>query len=340
MPYHSLKIVQIIQETPDARSFVFDVPPDLAERFRYKAGQFLTFRVTHPEGEVARCYSLSSSPEIDARPKVTVKRVVGGRGSNWFNDALVEGATIEAMPPAGRFLLVDGGAPILLFAGGSGITPVLSLIKSALKTTQRRVRLFYANRDRPSIIFRAELETLALAHAGRLEVIHHLDAEHGLTSAAKIEAAMADGFDAGAAYLCGPGPFMTLVEDTLLKRGMAPERVIIERFEASANAAVPIPDDDDRVVPETITIRLEGKTHTVPYQKGQTILQAARAAGLSPNSACEEGFCASCAAKRVKGEIMLAANDIYTQEDLDNGWVLTCQGHAFGREVEINYDVV
>jgi len=340
MPYYPLKIAQIIQETPDARSFVFDIPQDVADRFRYKAGQFLTFRVTHPEGEVARCYSLSSSPETDARPKVTVKRVTGGRGSNWFNDALVEGATIEVMPPAGRFLLVDGGAPILLFAGGSGITPVLSLIKSALKTTQRRIRLFYANRDQPSIIFRAELEALLATHPGRIEVIHHLDAEHGLTTAAKIEAAMADGFDAGAAYLCGPGPFMTLVEDTLLKRGMARERVIIERFEASANSAVPIPDDDDKVIPASLTIRLEGKTYSVPYQKGQTILQAARAAGLSPNSACEEGFCASCAAKRLKGEVMLAANDIYTQEDLDNGWVLTCQAHAFGREVEINYDVV
>lgn len=340
MPYHPLKIIKIIQETPDARSFVFEVPPDLAERFRYKAGQFLTFRVAHPEGEVARCYSLSSSPETDSRPKVTVKRVAGGRGSNWFNDALVEGATIDVMPPAGRFLLVDGGAPILLFAGGSGITPVLSLIKSALKTTQRRIRLFYANRDQASIIFRAELEALIAAHPGRVEVIHHLDAEHGLTTADKVAAAMTDGFDAGAAYLCGPGPFMTLVEDTLLKRGMARERVILERFEASANAAVPIPDDDKKVIPESLTIRLEGKVYTVPYQKGQTILQAARNAGLSPNSACEEGFCASCAAKRVKGEVVLAANDIYTQEDLDNGWVLTCQAHPFGREVEINYDVV
>jgi 3-ketosteroid 9alpha-monooxygenase subunit B len=340
MPYYPLKIVQIIQETPDARSFVFEVPPDLAERFRYKAGQFLTFRVAHPEGEVARCYSFSSAPQTDARPRVTVKRVVGGRGSNWFNDTLTEGATIDVMPPAGRFLLVDGGAPILLFAGGSGITPVLSLIKSALATTQRRIRLFYANRDQPSIIFRAELEALSAGHPGRLDVIHHLDAEHGLTSAAKIEAAMQGGFDAGTAYLCGPGPFMALVEDTLLNRGMARERVIIERFEASANAAVPVPDSDDKPVPESITIRLEGKIHTVPYQKGQTILQAARAAGLSPNSACEEGFCASCAAKKIKGEIVLKANDIYTQEDLDNGWVLTCQGLAFGREVEINYDVV
>jgi 3-ketosteroid 9alpha-monooxygenase subunit B len=340
MPYYSLKIAQIVQETPDARSFVLEVPPDLTERFRYKAGQFLTFRVAHPEGEIARCYSLSSSPQTDSRPKVTVKRVAGGRGSNWFNDTLTEGATIDVMPPAGRFLLVDGAAPILLFAGGSGITPVLSLIKSALTTSQRRIRLFYANRDQPSIIFRAELAALVTGHPGRLDVIHHLDAEHGLTSAAKIEAAMADGFDAGTAYLCGPGPFMSLVEDTLLKRGMARERVIIERFEASANAAVPIPDGDDKIVPDSIVIRLEGKTHTVPYEKGQTILQAARAAGLSPNSACEEGFCASCAAKKIKGEIVLKANDIYTQEDLDNGWVLTCQGLAFGHEVEINYDVV
>jgi 3-ketosteroid 9alpha-monooxygenase subunit B len=339
-PYQALRIARIIQETPDARSFVFEVPAAMADKFRYKAGQFLTFRVSHPAGEVARCYSLSSAPEIDPQLKVTVKRVAGGRGSNWFHDALAEGASIDVMPPAGRFVLGPGATPLLLFAGGSGITPVMSLIKTALKHGSRRVRLFYANRDAASVIFKDEFDALLRSHPDRLEVRHHLDAVAGLTTADEVAAALA-GFEDGEAYLCGPGPFMTLVENTLLARGMPRERVLIERFEASGNAAVPIaPAAEGDVAPSEIVIHFEGKTHRVPYKQGQTILLAARAAGLSPNSACEEGFCASCAAKRIKGKIVLANNDIYTDEDLANGWILTCQGHAFGAEVEITYDVV
>ncbi|HYM31234.1 MAG TPA: ferredoxin--NADP reductase [Candidatus Cybelea sp.] len=341
MSYQSLRVARIIQETPDARSFVLSVPPALAERFRYRPGQFLTFRVPHSEGAVNRCYSLSSAPESDAECKVTVKRVAGGRGSNWFHDALKEGAAIDVMPPAGRFVLSqNASAPLLFFAGGSGITPVMSLIKSALKTTSRRMRLFYANRDAASVIFRAEFDALAAANADRLQVIHHLDVGQGLTTAAEIEASL-EGFETAEIYLCGPGPFMTLVETTLLSREVPSERIMIERFEASGNAAVPAaPSDDGETIPSEIVIHFEGKPHRVPYKKGQTILVAARAAGLTPNSACEEGFCASCAAKRIKGKIVLANNDIYTPEDLANGWILTCQGHAFGDDVEITYDVI
>src|SRR5204863_8029026 len=140
-------------------------------------------------GGFNRCYSLSSAPEADGQLKVTVKRVAGGKGSNWFNDSLIEGGTIEVLPPAGRFVLGDGEAPLLLFGGGSGITPMSSLIKSALKAGNRRIRLFYANRDKPSIIFDAELMALLAEHAGRLEVIHHLDAEQGLTQPAEVAAA-------------------------------------------------------------------------------------------------------------------------------------------------------
>ena len=340
MAYNQLRIAKVIQETPDARSYVLEVPPGLAEKYRYKAGQFLTFRVPHDEGAFNRCYSLSSAPEIDGLPKVTVKRVAGGKGSNWFHDALKEGGTLEVLPPAGRFVLTDSAAPLLLFGGGSGITPMMSLIKSALKNTQRRIRLFYANRDKPSIIFDAEFEALQAAYPGRLEVIHHLDASQGLTTAAEIAATL-KGFEAAEAYLCGPGPFMTLVEGTLLGAGMPRERVRIERFEASGNDAVPVePTEEGDVIPSEITIHFEGKVHKVPYRKGLSILEAARGAGLNPLSSCEEGFCASCAAKRIKGKIVLAKNDIYTPDDLANNWILTCQGHCFGAEVEITYDVV
>jgi 3-ketosteroid 9alpha-monooxygenase subunit B len=340
MVYHPLRIVKIVQETPDARSFVLEVPPELAERFRYKAGQFLTFRVPHGDGVFNRCYSLSSAPETDGMPKVTVKRVEGGKGSNWFHDSLTEGTVIEVMPPAGRFVLREGNAPLLLFGGGSGITPMMALIKSALATTQRRMRLFYANRDRSSVIFEAEFNNLTEAYPERLDIIHHLDDANGFASPAAVAAAV-KGFENAEAYLCGPGPFMNMVESALLAAGLPREHVLLERFEASGNDAVPVeaPEAGD-IIPDHITIHFEGKTHRVPYQKGQTILVAARAAGLNPLSSCEEGFCASCAAKRVKGKVVLAQNDIYTEDDLANDWILTCQGHCFGPEVEITYDVV
>ena len=139
MAYHQLRIAKIVQETPDARSFVLEVPEDLADRFKYRAGQFLTFQVPHDQGAFNRCYSLSSAPETDGRHlKVTVKRVTGGKGSNWFNDALKEGGSLHVLPPAGRFVLKDGDAPLLLFGGGSGITPMMSLIKSALRSGSTR----------------------------------------------------------------------------------------------------------------------------------------------------------------------------------------------------------
>ncbi|HTR84790.1 MAG TPA: ferredoxin--NADP reductase [Reyranella sp.] len=341
MAYHQLRISKIIQETPDARSFVLDVPAELADKFAYRAGQFLTFQVPHESGAFNRCYSLSSAPETDGRHlKVTVKRVEGGKGSNWFNDKLAEGSSLHVLPPAGRFVLKQGDAPLLLFGGGSGITPMMSLIKSALKSGARKIRLFYANRDKPSIIFDRELLDLLASHAGRLEVIHHLDAEQGITKPEEIIAAL-KGFEHAEAYLCGPGPFMTLVERTLVDAGMPRDRVLIERFEASGNDAVPVePTEEGDVIPAEITIHIDKKAHTVPYKKGQTILEAARAAGLNPLSSCEEGFCASCAAKRIKGKVVLAKNDIYTADDLANDWILTCQGHCFGAEVEITYDVV
>jgi len=338
MAYHQLRIAKIIQETPDARSFVLDVPADLADKFRYRAGQFLTFKVPHGDGAFNRCYSLSSAPEADGQMKVTVKRVTGGKGSNWFNDALKEGVTIDVLPPAGRFVLGDNELPLLLFGGGSGITPMMALIKSALKSGARRMRLFYANRDKPSIIFDAELLHLIASHPSRLEVIHHLDAEQGLTQPAEVLGAL-KGFEGAEAFLCGPGPFMDMVEKTLLGAGMPRDRVRLERFEASGNDAVPVEQADGDVIPDHITIHFEGKTHKVPYKKGQTILEAARGAGLNPLSSCEEGFCASCAAKSIKGKIVLAKNDIYTDDDLANHWILTCQGHCFGPEVEITYDV-
>jgi 3-ketosteroid 9alpha-monooxygenase subunit B len=342
LSYHPLRVREVVRETHDTLSYVLDVPPELADRFRYRAGQFLTFKVPVSGGELLRCYSLSSAPEIDAAPKVTVKLVPGGRGSGWFHGSVTPGSTLKVMQPAGRFVLHEGERALLLFAGGSGVTPILSLIKSALTTTQRRIRLFYANRDAASVIFREELDALAARHGARLEVIHHLDAELGLTSRPEVERVHA-GFEQADAYLCGPGPFMELVEQTLLAQGHSRDHLWIERFEgvgehshAGAPAAQP---SGAGAVPSEVVVHLDKTVHRIPYAKGQSLLAAARKAGLGAPFACEEGYCGSCAAKRLRGRVTMLANDVFTPEEVAQGWILTCQGHAEGGECEISWDV-
>jgi 3-ketosteroid 9alpha-monooxygenase subunit B len=343
LSYHPLRVREVVRETPDTLSYVLDVPAELAERFRYRAGQFLTFKVPVAGGELLRCYSLSSAPETDAAPKVTVKLVPGGRGSGWFHGTVKAGATLQVMQPAGRFVLHDGDRPLLLFAGGSGVTPILSLIKSALTTTQRRMRVFYANRDAASVIFRAELDALVAKHSARLELIHHLDAEQGLTSRPEVERAHAS-FEQADAYLCGPGPFMELVEQALLARGHSRDHLWIERFEgvgehshAGAVAAAKAPSATG--APSEVVVHLDKTVHRIPYAKGQSLLAAARKAGLGAPFACEEGYCGSCAAKRLRGTVTMLANDVFTPEEVAQGWILTCQGHAEGDECEISWDV-
>jgi 3-ketosteroid 9alpha-monooxygenase subunit B len=344
LSYHPLRVREVVRETHDTFSYVFQVPAELAERFRYRAGQFLTFKVPADGGELLRCYSLSSAPEIDSAPKVTVKLVPGGRGSSWFHSAVKAGATLAVMQPAGRFVLHEGDRPLLLFAGGSGVTPILSLIKSALATTQRRIRLFYANRDAPSVIFRGELDALVAKHGARLELVHHLDAELGLTSRPEVER-MHAGFEQADAYLCGPGPFMELIEQALLARGHSRDHLWIERFEGvgeHSQAGGVAPSATAPSVggaPSEIVVHLDKTVHRIPYAKGQSLLAAARKAGLGAPFACEEGYCGSCAAKKLRGAVTMLANDVFTPEEVAQGWILTCQGHAEGDECEISWDV-
>jgi len=340
LSFHELRVSRVIDETPDARSFELAIPAELAERFRYRAGQYLTFEVPLAGERIVRCYSLASAPELGETPKVTVKRVAGGRGSGWFHDHVAAGATLRVMPPLGRFVLHDTERPLLCFAGGSGITPVIALVKSALATTQRRIRLLYANRDARSVIFARELEALAKREPARFECIHHLDDAAGFASAETVRRAR-EGFEDAEAYLCGPGPFMALVEQTLRAAGVPEERIRIERFELPEHpdAAAAAPPAAAAVgAPAEIVVHLEGKAHRIPYRAGQSILDAARQAGLQPPFACEEAFCGSCAAKRLRGTVVLDRNDVFTAQEIADGWILTCHGRATSADCEISWD--
>ena len=219
--YHLLRITRVVPETHDASSFVLDVPEDLAETFRYRPGQFCTFRVHVDGDEQLRSYSMSSAPATDRELTVTVKRVAGGLVSNWFLDNLSEGSTMELTKPAGVFCPQDSERPVVAFCGGSGITPVMSIAKHVLATTKRPVRLLYANRDRNSVIFDAALAAMSAAHPGRLEVRHHFDTDDGFLTTEAIADFVAADLDADF-YICGPGPFMDLVESTVRTRASRP----------------------------------------------------------------------------------------------------------------------
>jgi ferredoxin-NADP reductase len=344
--FHPLRVRRVVQETRDTKSFVFEVPDDLRDAFAYEAGQFCTFRIPLGDDELLRCYSMSSSPAVDDELTLTVKRVPGGRVSNWLLDAVAEGDELALTLPAGVFTLRDRPTPIVAFAGGSGITPVISVVKSALATTDRQVRLLYANRDADSVIFRAALDALAAEHGNRLQVTHHLDSDAGFVHADLVRAFVGDDLDADF-YLCGPAPFMDVIEDTLELAAVAPGQVFVERFAFAAAAsraeeppATP-PNSSasaEPVTTETVTIVLGGKAHEVRYQPGETFLETARRAGLRAPFSCESGSCATCMARLEVGEAKMRVNNALMPDEVDEGWVLTCQGLPTSPTAKVVYE--
>jgi ferredoxin-NADP reductase len=331
--YHPLTVADVIDETADTRSFVLEIPPQLEQRFTYAAGQFCTFRATIGGAPIARCYSMSSSPDTGDPFTVTVKRVPGGTMSNWMNDALAPGNAIDVMPPAGLFVVRAAETPIVAFAGGSGITPILSIIKTALATTGREIALVYANRDPGSVIFAGALERLRAGSGGRLSVHHHLDSEKGFLDAAACAALVGERAQADF-YVCGPGPYMDVVAAGLEGRGVDAGRLFIERFELPVEAPAASPASET----ESIVIRLEGRKNRIAYEPGDTILHAARRAGLRPPSSCEQGTCATCMAFLAEGKATMRVNNALNAGEVDEGWILTCQATPLSREVVVDYD--
>ena len=336
--FHPLRVHAVVDETIDTRSFAFDIPDELRDDFRYRAGQFCTVRVRIDEAEHLRSYSMSSAPDIDDRITVTVKRVDGGVVSNWFNDHVVAGDVIEATKPMGGFCLRDATRPIVAYCGGSGVTPVLSIAKHALASTERAVRVLYANRDADAVIFAADLERLAAQHS-RLTVEHHLDVEHGFVDGEDVARFAAADLDADF-YICGPGPFMDIVEGALLGAGVDRDRVFIERFTPASGdgSRGGRADDGPANVPEVVTIVLNGKPATIPYRAGDTILETARRGGLQPPFSCEAGNCATCMAVLRDGTASMRVNDALTDDEVAEGWVLTCQAIPSGADVVVEYD--
>lgn len=328
--FHRATVSRIIKETADARTYV--LAPDETP-FPYKAGQFCTFKV-HVDGEdLYRSYSMSSSPETDSEMATTVKRVPGGKVSNWMLDNLVEGDEVTITRAAGTFCLTETTRPLLGFSGGSGVTPILSLVKSALATTDRPVRLLCADKERASVIFDAVLDDLVARYPDRLAVVRHIDAESGLIDPAAIVDFVGADTDADC-YVCGPEGFMSVVTAAL----PGPGKVFVEDFDATPQTHEPVADAEQDDTGGTITIHLDRKKAEVARMQGETLLESARRAGLSPPFSCEAGNCGTCMARLSEGHATMKVNDALEPDEVEDGYVLTCQAIPDTPSVTVHYE--
>jgi len=343
-----LQIAEVVAETDDARSLVFAVPdtagdPAVApERLRYSPGQFLTLRVPSDRtGSVARCYSLCSSPFTDDALTVTVKRTVDGYASNWLCDHAHEGMRIHVLAPSGNFVPRTLDQDFLLLAAGSGITPILSICKSALSEGSGQVALLYANRDDRSVIFRDALRELAAKHPDRLIVVHWLESVQGLPSATAL-AKLAAPYTGRQAYICGPGPFMQASREALEGLQVPAQQVHIEVFKSLDSdpfAAVKIADTaEGDEPPASVVVELDGERHTVSWPRSAKLLDVLLAKGLDAPFSCREGHCGACACTLRSGKVSMEVNDVLEQQDLDDGLILACQSHPETESVEVTYD--
>ncbi|MCH9762466.1 MAG: ferredoxin--NADP reductase [Actinomycetia bacterium] len=342
-----LEVVDVIDETSDARSLVFAATDGAndsgipTEKLRYAPGQFLTLRVPSDRtGSVARCYSLCSSPFTGDPMTVTIKRTEDGYASNWLCDNARPGMRIHVLAPSGTFVPKTLDTDFLLLAAGSGITPMMAILKSALSEGGGKVALIYANRDENSVIFAAALRDLAAKYPDRFTALHWLESVQGLPSATALADLIAP-YAAREAFICGPGPFMAAAEDALGSTGASADRIhreVFKSLDSDPFAAVVIAADDGDEVPATAIVMLDGETHEISWPRREKLLDVLLAQGLDAPFSCREGHCGACAVLTKSGEVEMAVNDVLEQQDLDEGLILACQAHPCTDSVEVTYD--
>ncbi|MEV5833189.1 ferredoxin--NADP reductase [Nocardia sp. NPDC052112] len=329
----TLRVVGVTAETQDAVSLELVAEP--ARQVQYRPGQFLTLRIPSAQtGSVARSYSLSSAPH-EGRLEVTVKRTAGGYASNWLCDNATPGMTIDSLPPAGIFTPDSLDTDLLLLAAGSGITPMLSILKSALSQGTGRCTLIYANRDENSVIFADALKSLTAEHPDRLVVLHWLESVQNLPSVPTLTTLLTPWHDREL-FVCGPAPFMDVVVTAADHLGM--DRVHVEKFVSLSGdpfAEIEIEDTDDAALVE---VELDGTTNEFGWPRNTVLLDVLLARGVPAPYSCREGACSACVCRVVDGEVKLLRNEILERADLADGYVLACQAVPVTDTVRVTYE--
>lgn len=354
--FHSLQVKKVQRETEDCVSVTFTVPNELAETFQFKQGQTLTIRKTLNGEELRRNYSICSSP-FDGVLRVAIKKVEGGLFSTWANEELKAGDYLEVMPPTGKFykeLFPDQKKNYVSFTAGSGITPILSIIKTTLLTEPKSsFTLVYGNRTKASIIFKEELEALKDKFIDRFRIYHVLSRE-------KTEAAINNGridiekldlfFDkiidlnrCDEFFLCGPEEMIFCIKGYLAGKGVPPEKVHFELFTVPGQKQSAISDRKSAIINDSsvskISVKLDGIMFDFDLARdSDSILDAALKQGADLPYACKGGVCTTCKAKLVEGEVEMEVNWGLEPDEVEKGFVLTCQSHPRTEKVVIDFD--
>ena len=349
--FHSLKVAEVRRETADAISLRFEVPAELADDYRFVQGQHLTLKASVGGEELRRSYSICAGVD-DGELRVAIKKIGGGVFSSWANESLKAGDAIEVMTPEGRFhteLDPANARHYVAFAAGSGITPVMSLIKTTLKTEPNsRFTLIYGNRRQNSVIFSEALEDLKDRYMTRFTLYHVFSREeqevplfNGRLDRARVGAFVdtlvpADTIDA--AFICGPGAMIDEVEAGLLASGLAAERIHLERFGVPDSGPAHHVEAGD--APQArVTVIVDGLRREMDFRaEDPSILDVALAAGLDLPFSCKGGVCCTCRARVLEGKVRMDKNFSLEQPDVDDGFVLTCQAHPLTERVVISFD--
>jgi ring-1,2-phenylacetyl-CoA epoxidase subunit PaaE len=353
--FHRLAVDDLRRETPDAVSLTFAIPKELADDYAFAPGQYLTLRTTMDGEEVRRSYSICSGPE-DGELRIAVKKVDGGAFSSWAADELKKGDELEVMTPTGRFGLApapEEARTYVGFAAGSGITPVLSIVKGVLSSEPRsRFFLFYGNRSTAAVLFGEALEELKDRFLERLALFYVISGEeqdlpilHGRLNGEKVNILLRSLVPAETVdhvFICGPIGMSEEIEATCRDLGIAQDRIHVERF-VSGLGGKPRPK---AVIPPSAppkafaSLVIDGKRREVPVAEGEAILDAALRAGVDLPFACKGGMCSTCRAKLVEGRAEMDVNYSLEPWELNAGFILTCQAKPVSEKVVVDYDHV
>ena len=351
--FHRLRVADVRHETDHAVSVAFEVPAALAADYRFEPGQYLTLRATIDGEDQRRSYSICSGPK-DGDLRVAIKRLEDGVFSNWINDTLKAGDEMEVMTPTGRFGLANApgnGRIHVGFAAGSGITPILSIMRGVLEIEpDSHFFLFYGNRSTSDMLFRNDLEELKDRFLGRLAVFHVLSKEEQDISvlngrldgdkARVLLTSMVPAQMVDHVFICGPTGMIDDLETTLQDIGIAADRIHTERFVSVFNGRprAPVKIAADAPPAHTAVLTVDGKRREVPVAEGESILDAALRAGMDLPFACKGGMCSTCRAKVVEGEAPMEVNYSLEPWELEAGFVLTCQAHPKSARVVVDFD--
>ncbi|WP_439686319.1 Flavodoxin/ferredoxin--NADP reductase [Cupriavidus oxalaticus] len=352
--FHTLTVASVTRETRDAVAVTFAVPDELADTYRYVQGQHLTLRTGIDGEDVRRSYSICSAVQ-DEQLRVAIKRVDGGRFSNWANEQLQPGMKLEVMPPSGHFhvpLSATHAKHYVAFAAGSGITPMLSIIKTTLRAEpDSRFTLFYGNRASSSVLFKEELEDLKDTYLQRFNLVFVLSREqldidlfNGRIDGDKVNALLQHWVrpqDIDVAFICGPHSMMEEVSQALLDNGVDKTRIKRELFATSIPAARPAAQAHKQVGQQQceVTVIQDGRTRSFTLEKNkETVLDAALAQGIELPYSCKGGVCSTCRCKRIEGEVDMDVNFALEDYEVARGFILSCQSYAVSDKLVIDFD--